>query len=41
MGQQVQSVKIQGEQTLDVSQLTNGLYIIRTDKGETGRFVKE
>jgi hypothetical protein len=41
MGQQVRSVKIQGEQTLDVSQLTNGLYIIRTDKGETARFVKE
>jgi Bacterial Ig domain/Secretion system C-terminal sorting domain len=41
MGQQVQTVRIQGEQTLDVSQLTHGLYIIRTDKGETGRFVKE
>jgi hypothetical protein len=41
MGQQVMTAKIQGEQALDVSQLANGLYVIRTDKGETGRFVKE
>ena len=41
MGQQVRTAKIQGEQSIDVSQLPNGLYIIRTDKGETGRFVKE
>jgi Bacterial Ig domain/Secretion system C-terminal sorting domain len=41
MGQQVQMAKIQGEQALDVSQLANGLYLIRTDKGEIARFVKE
>ena len=41
VGQQVRTAKIQGEQPLDVSQLPNGLYIVRTEKGETGRFVKE
>jgi len=41
MGQQMMTTKIQGEQSIDVSQLPNGLYIIRTDKGEMGRFVKE
>ena len=41
MSQQMMTVKIQGEQSIDVSRLSNGLYIIRTDKGEMGRFLKE
>ena len=41
MGQLMLTAKIQGEQQLDVGKLPNGLYIIRTEKGETGRFVKE
>jgi Bacterial Ig domain/Secretion system C-terminal sorting domain len=41
MGQQVRTATIQGEQQLDVSQLPNGLYIVRTEKGEMGKFVKE
>jgi hypothetical protein len=41
MGQQVMTAKIQGEQQLNVHQLANGLYIIRTEKGETARFIKE
>ena len=41
VGQQVFVAKVRGTQRLDISSLANGLYIIATDKGETGRFVKE
>jgi hypothetical protein len=40
MGQQVMTAKIQGEQQIDVGRLPNGLYIVRTEKGKMGRFVK-
>jgi hypothetical protein len=40
-GQLVYSAKVQGNQLLDVSALTSGLYIVRTEAGDMGRFVKE
>jgi Bacterial Ig domain len=41
MGQQVMAAKIQGEAHLDVSHLANGLYIVQSEKGEKGKFIKE
>jgi hypothetical protein len=40
-GQLVYSAKVQGNQLLDVSALTSGLYIVRTEAGDVSRFVKE
>jgi Secretion system C-terminal sorting domain len=40
-GQLVYSAKVQGNQLLDVSALTSGLYIVRTESGDVSRFVKE
>lgn len=40
-GQQVMVEKINGSKTLTINMLSNGLYIIQTEKGETARFVKE
>jgi hypothetical protein len=40
-GQLVYSAKVQGNQLLDVSALTSGLYIVRTEMGDVSRFVKE
>jgi hypothetical protein len=40
-GQQVMSIKAQGEQRLDVSALPSGLYMMRTATGDVGRFVKQ
>jgi hypothetical protein len=40
-GQLVYSAKIQGNQLLDVSTLTSGLYIVRTEAGDVSRFVKQ
>ncbi len=40
-GQQVLNVKVQGEQSINISNLPAGLYIIRTGTGEVARFVKE
>ncbi len=40
-GQQMMSAKVQGEQSLDVSALPTGLYMIRTGTGDVGRFVKQ
>lgn len=39
-GQQVLVEKIQGYKILNINDLSNGVYIIRTEKGETARFVK-
>jgi hypothetical protein len=40
-GQQVFTTKAQGEQRLNISTLPAGLYIIQTEKGGVGRFVKQ
>jgi hypothetical protein len=40
-GQLVYSAKVQGNQLLDVSALTSGLYIVRTEAGDVSRFVKQ
>ena len=40
-GQLVYSAKVQGNQQLDVSALTSGLYIVRTEAGDMSRFVKQ
>jgi hypothetical protein len=40
-GQLVYSAKVQGNQLLDVSALTSGLYIVRTETGDMSRFVKQ
>jgi Secretion system C-terminal sorting domain len=40
-GQLVYSAKVQGNQLLDLSALTSGLYIVRTEAGEVSRFVKQ
>jgi hypothetical protein len=40
-GQQVMTAKAQGEQTLDVSTLPPGIYMIRTTTGDVSRFVKQ
>ncbi len=40
-GQQVYVGKVQGSQSIDVSALSAGLYIVRTAAGEVGRFVKQ
>ena len=40
-GQQVLLDKIEGSKMLIINGLSNGMYIIRTEKGETARFVKE
>ncbi len=40
-GQQVLTAKVQGAQRLDIQALSNGLYIIQTEKGEAARFVKQ
>jgi hypothetical protein len=37
----VYSAKVQGNQLLDVSALTSGLYIVRTEAGDVSRFVKQ
>ena len=39
-GQQVLETKIQGTQQIDIRSVPSGLYIIRTETGEIGRFVK-
>lgn len=40
-GQQVYTGKVQGSQSIDVSALSAGMYIVRTAAGEVGRFVKQ
>jgi Secretion system C-terminal sorting domain len=40
-GQQVMTAKAKGEQTLDVSTLPSGIYMIRTTTGDVSRFVKQ
>jgi parallel beta-helix repeat protein len=40
-GQQVFTAKVQGEDSLSISTLPPGLYIIRTEKGQIGRFIKQ
>jgi Secretion system C-terminal sorting domain len=40
-GQKVMSVKVQNEQDINISTLPAGLYIVRTELGQTGRFVKQ
>jgi hypothetical protein len=40
-GQALLNTKIQGEQNVNVSHLPAGLYFIRTQAGEVGRFVKQ
>ena len=40
-GQQVYVGKVQGSQSIDVSALAAGMYIVRTAAGEVGRFVKQ
>ena len=40
-GQKVLIGKANGQQMIDVSTLHSGLYFIRTEGGETARFVKE
>ena len=40
-GQQVMSDKAQGEYLMNVGALPQGLYIVRTATGETGKFVKQ
>ena len=40
-GQKVLAGKANGQQTIDVSALHSGMYFIRTEGGETARFVKE
>jgi Secretion system C-terminal sorting domain len=40
-GQLVYSVKVQGTQRLDLSQLSAGMYVIRLATGEAKRFVKD
>ncbi len=40
-GQKVLAGKANGQQTIDVSGLHSGMYFIRTEGGETARFVKE
>jgi Secretion system C-terminal sorting domain len=40
-GQLVYSAKVQGNQLLDVSALTSGLYIVRMETGDMSRFVKQ
>jgi Secretion system C-terminal sorting domain len=40
-GQLVYSAKVQGNQLLDISALTSGLYIVRTETGDMSRFVKQ
>ena len=40
-GRMVYSTTIQGNQQLNLSALTSGLYIIRTATGEVSRFVKD
>jgi hypothetical protein len=41
VGQQVITTKMQGEQTLSIGHLPAGLYIIRTETGQIGRFIKQ
>jgi parallel beta-helix repeat protein len=41
VGQQVLTANAQGEQSLNISTLPAGLYIIRTEMGQTGRFIKQ
>lgn len=40
-GQRILVAKVQGSKQLDIHTLISGLYIIQTEKGETGRFLKE
>ena len=40
-GQILLTEKIQGSKTLNISTLSNGFYIIQTEKGEVARFAKE
>jgi hypothetical protein len=40
-GQQVIKTQGQGEQTVSISTLPAGLYIVRTETGQTGRFIKQ
>jgi hypothetical protein len=40
-GQLMQSAKVQGEQTINIGALPNGLYIVRTDAGDVARFTKQ
>jgi hypothetical protein len=40
-GQQVMVAKAQGEYQLNISTLPIGLYIVRTEMGQTGRFIKQ
>jgi Secretion system C-terminal sorting domain len=41
VGQQVLTANAQGEQSLTISTLPAGLYIIRTATGQMGRFIKQ
>ncbi len=40
-GQRVMKTQGQGEQTVNVSALASGLYIVRTEAGQIGRFIKQ
>jgi parallel beta-helix repeat protein len=40
-GQKVLQTQGQGEQTVSISTLPSGLYIVRTEEGQIGRFIKQ